>query len=84
MGERGQGHHGTVGEGGQSDELVRTKEAALVEEGMLGGGDDGAFHRTEGHLGRGRRTARSGRRGWAGGGRRSGRTPGSWWSRRPR
>ena len=59
MGQRGQRHDRTVGQGGQRRQLVRDEETALVEEGVLGGGDDGPVRRTQGDLGRGRRPVRN-------------------------
>ena len=54
MGQRGQCHHRAVGQCGERGELVGGEEAALVEEGLFGGGDDGPVRRTQGDLGRGR------------------------------
>ena len=88
MGERGQCHHGTVGQGGERGELFLGEKAALVEQGVLGGGDDGPLRLTEGDLGRGRRAALSigvglgARMAWKV--LHGGRKRGSWWSRRPR
>ena len=61
MGQRGQRHDRTVGQGGQRRQLVRAEEAALVEQGVLGGGDHGPVRRTQGDLGWGRRPVRSAR-----------------------
>ena len=55
MGQRGQRHDRTVGQGGQRRQLVRGEETALVEQGVLGGGDHGPVRRTQGDLGRGGR-----------------------------
>ena len=76
VGERGQRHDGAVGQRGERRQLVRREEAALVEEGVLSGGDHRSVRRTQGDLGRRRRLR--------GSGATSGRRRGSWWSRRPR
>ena len=55
VGQCGQVHDGTVGQCGQSGELVGRQEASFVEQCGLCAGDHGPVRRTEGDLGGGRR-----------------------------